>query len=387
MRICYVSSILSIHDERFFDKFIEKGHDVHVVSLFSTKKITREGIKFYYNNLGVIPGFKKKNLFIIKAINYIYMMIKATIRLKKILRNIQPDILHGGWVENDGFICAATGFHPFLLMPWGSDILIAPKLSIFHKIIAKYTIRKSDMITCDCESMKNEINRLSGYPKDRIITFPWGIDLKKFNPNINGLEIRNKLGWGQDKKILITVSYLKKIYGIEYLLHSVPFIINEVPETRVIICGDGELKEDLVQWVKSNGLREYVYFAGHVPNEELPKYYNAADIFIYTPLSSGSSLALLEAMACGLPVVASSIPALMEWIRDGYNGFIVPVKDSKVLAEKIVKLLKDNDIAIKFGNNNIQIAKEKADWDKNFEKLEMIYNTLANYYENKEIKK
>ncbi len=81
-------------------------------------------------------------------------------------------------------------------------------------------------------------------------------------------------------------------------------------------------------------------------------------------------------MACGLPCVVSNVPSLMEWIKDGENGFVVPCNDNEVLAERIIELLKDDGLAEKFGNVNAQIAKKKADWDKNFEKLGGIYKRL-----------
>ena len=261
-------------------------------------------------------------------------------------------------------------------MPWGSEILVTPQNESYltgKQII--WTIKKADMITCDAEHVKKEIIKLSGYSENKIIVFPQGIDLKKFNPRANGSKIRNKLGW-QNSKILIMTRSFKSIYGIEYFLRTIPNIIKENPETRIILCGDGPLENSFKSFVSENKLTDYVYFAGFVKNEELPTYYAASDIYVSTSLSDGTSNSLLEAMACGLPVVVTDLPAIKEWAKDGYNGLLVPPKDSHQVYEKINLLLNDDDLIKKFGRRSYEIAKNKADWDKNFKKLEKIYDKL-----------
>lgn len=91
----------------------------------------------------------------------------------------------------------------------------------------------------------------------------------------------------------------------------------------------------------------------------------------------GTSTSLLEAMACGLPVVVTDIPSIMEWVEEGYNGYLVPRRDSVSLAAKIVQLLRDEKMQERMGRRNLRIAQVKADWDRNFEKLEEMYQLLV----------
>jgi glycosyltransferase involved in cell wall biosynthesis len=164
----------------------------------------------------------------------------------------------------------------------------------------------------------------------------------------------------------------------EYFLKSLPSLIKAVPNVRIILCGDDPLRNKFERFVKNCGIEDRVHFAGFVDNDGLPKYYNSADIYVSTSLSDGTSLSLLEAMASGLPVVVTDVPAIKEWVQDGKNGFVVPRRDSKTLAKKIVQLLQDETRQKEFGDKNIKIAKERADGDKNFEKLERIYTRLYN---------
>ena len=371
LKILYVGDSTSVHDFRFIRKLVENGYDTNVLTI-DKNPVKIKGAKYFTFSQKLNEA---SNRFIndVKYVKYIYDQRKY---IRKIIKEIEPDILHGGWIPAHGFISALSGFHPFLLMPWGSDVLVIPQnASYLTKKQIIWTIKKSDMIQCDAEHVKNEIIRLSGYPENKIIVFPQGIDLKKFTPKVNGSKIRNKLRW-QDNKILIMTRSFKPVYGVEYFLRAIPNIIKENPETRIILCGNGPLEDSFKSFIIKNKLTDYVYFAGFVKNEELPLFYAASEIYISSSLSDGTSTSLLEAMACGLPVVVTDLPAIKEWIRDGYNGFLVPKKNSHQVYKKLNLLLNDHDLREKFGRRNLEITKNRADWDKNFEKLECMYNEL-----------
>ncbi len=261
-------------------------------------------------------------------------------------------------------------------MPWGTDVLIYPKKSMVLNWMAKFTLSKADMVTCDCRKVKKEILRLIDFPRDRIVVFPWGIDLKKFNPRTTTGRIREELGW-EDNLVVIHDRQFKEVYGVEYLVHAIPEVVEKIPKARFLFCGTGPLEKLMKEKTTRRGLSSYVHFAGSVRNEELPKYLNSADIYVSCSLSDGTSVCLLEAMACGLPVVVTDLPANLEWIRDEENGSVVPTGDSEILAQRIVNLLENEDLRKKFGERNIAIARKRADWEKNVSILEEIYRKLV----------
>jgi glycosyltransferase involved in cell wall biosynthesis len=369
MKIFYLTNGESVHDERFLKKMIEHGYEIFLIS-YSKDKIPKE-----------IPGLKKvihKPLvpsFIPFSIYFNYFPF-GFLHLKYLIWKYKPDILHAGWVQHYGFISALSGFHPLVIIPWGSDILIEPHKSNIHRMLTKYTLNRADMISVDAEFVKDEIIRISGYPDEKIVVFPQGIDQKMFNKNVDGSGIRKKLGWS-DKKILIMARTFKPVYGIEYFLQALTEVVKKVPDVRVLMCGDGPLGDEFKSFVAKNSLREYIHFAGMVANEDLPKYYSAADIYVSSSLSDGTSLALLESMACGLPSVVTDIPAILEWVKNGENGFIVPRKNSKILAEKLIELLRNDEMRREFGRENLKVAKQRANWDDNFMKLVDIYDKLC----------
>ena len=205
---------------------------------------------------------------------------------------------------------------------------------------------------------------------------PWGIDLGLFNPKRIKSDIIDRLNW-QDKRVIITTRTLSALYGIHFLIMALPSVIKKEPKVRLFLIGSGPQEEELKELVSGLELNDYVHFGGQVPNDQLAYYLNSAEIYVSTSKSDGSSLSLLEAMACGLPLVVSDVPAICEWVQNGFNGYIVPRNRVKPISEKILTLIKDKDTASKMGKINLQIAKERADWNNNFLKLEKIYEDLS----------
>jgi len=111
---------------------------------------------------------------------------------------------------------------------------------------------------------------------------------------------------------------------------------------------------------------------GRVPNTQLPAILNCADVYVSTSLSDGTSLSLLEALACGLGIIVTDVPAIKEWVSED-NGILVRIKDIQGIITALEKYYADPGLAKKHGEKNIQIANDRADWNKNYEKLNLIY--------------
>lgn len=381
MKILYFSNILTIHDCRMLKKIADK-FDAYLVT-FKYAQIPEDikGIK----NLTIYHFPVKDFLFLsgdsllikIKKIleNQIDFLRKISY-FKKILKKINPDIVHAGWVQDTGYITTFSGFHPFVLMPWGSDILIRPRLNKRQMWITKYTLLKADMIACDCGTVKEKIVELSGYDKNKIIIFPLGVDLSLFNPANFKDELLKKLNW-EDKKVVIITRTFEKIYGLNYMIEAIPQIIEKIPDARFIFCGDGKEKQNIEKMIEMLGISNYVHLAGVIEHNSLPVYLNSGDLYVTPSLSDGTSVSLLEAFACGLPVVVTDIPANLELVKDGENGLIAAVKNPNSLTEKIVTLLENDELRQMMGERNRAIVEENFNWDKNFEVIEKVYRELV----------
>lgn len=368
MKICYLADAGSIHTQRWVKYFADNGHDVHLISFNSFRGYNIENVKIH-----LLKRWRPQIRFISFSINLFF----AVIRVRKLIKKIKPDIVHAHYVTDYGFRGALAGFHPFVVSAWGSDVLRAPKKSKIAKMIAKYTLNKADLITCDGENGKEEIIKLGQDPqKIKIILF--GVDTKEFNPEQRDKKIREELKTF-DSPTLISVRNFKEVYDVESLIKAIPLVLKWVPDAKFIIHGSGSQESYLKKLTKNLGVWNSVRFIGWSSRNEFVKCLASADIYVSTSLSDGGiSVSTTEAMACGLPVVVTNSGDNRNWIKDGENGFVVPLKNPKLLAEKIIYLLENEDVRKRFGNINREIIEQKADYKKEMEKMEIIYEEIIN---------
>jgi len=301
-----------------------------------------------------------------------------TLILRRSIRRMCPDLLIGNGVSgtNPYGLCGAfSGFHPFVVLVWGSDILVEARNSFLLRLIAKFVLRKADGVLVDSEVKRKAAMGL-GCSEKKIWKFPWGIDLEMFNPGVDGTGVKRQLGW-ESKKVIISTRNHSAIYGVEHLVRAIPNVVKEAPDARFLIIGEGAYTNMLKEMAKNLGIDGYVRFVGKVPNKELPKYLRAADVYVSTSFSDGSSISLLESMACGLPVVVSDIPGNVEWIHNGKNGFLTPIKNPNALAEKIIFLIENDEIRESMSKANAELAKARANWKENLYMLYDVVETLT----------
>jgi glycosyltransferase involved in cell wall biosynthesis len=349
--------------------FVQRGHEVHVISFENTQI---EGTTVHVLKL---PVLVKNATFPLK--------LASIYRIKALINRIEPEILHAHFVTNYGLFGALCNFNPFVITAWGSDVLIVPEalfISMMKKHIAKYTLRKADLVTCDAEHMKEAMRRLGTDP-EKITLIHFGVDTRKFRPGEKSEEIRAKLGV-YDSPTVISLRKLEPLYDIESLIRSLPLVLKEVPESQFVIAGKGSEEKSLGKLSESLGVSDNVKFVGFIPNDVLPQYLITMDVYVSTSLSdAGIAASTAEAMACGLPVVVTDVADNKKWIDNGVNGFVVPVKDPKSLAEKIIYLLQNEDIRKKFGKTSRKIIDERNNYYKEMEKMEDIYEELTRRHE------
>ena len=206
----------------------------------------------------------------------------------------------------------------------------------------------------------------------RKTVIPNGIDLEEFNPNYPKLK-----KFPNDKVNILFVGRIEKRKGLIYLLKAFKVLAKNFSNLRLIIVGKGPLKKDCQQWAKENNLKE-VYFEGEKTSKELVPYYSSADIFV-SPAIFGESfgIVLLEAMACGVPVVAFANQGYKEFLGNKKGGkFLVQPKDYKALSQKIEILIKNPQLRKEMGEWGIAEAKNYS-WPKIADQVLKFYKLLG----------
>jgi glycosyltransferase involved in cell wall biosynthesis len=348
--------------------FADAGHEVHLISSGKLSGAGIENIKLHK-----LKRFGPRN----RIINYLINSIPLVIQFKRLIKNINPDIIHAHYIMDITLLGAISGFHPFIVTAWGSDVLIAPKKSKVLRWIVKSTLKRADLITCDGENLKEAIIKFDIRP-EKIKLIYFGVDTKEFSPQKRDKEFRNKLK-AFDSPIVISNRRLTPIYNVESLIKAIPLVLKDFPDTKFVIVGEGQQEDYLKQLAKSIGVWNSVSFTGGLPRNEFVRYVASADIYVSTSLSDGgTAVSIMDAMACELPVVVTDVGDNRKWIKDGENGFVVPIKDPDALAKKIVYLIENEDIRKRFGKNNRKIIEDKANYHKEMEKMEKLYKEILN---------
>lgn len=242
----------------------------------------------------------------------------------------------------------------------------------FKEVISKLVLRNSDAVIALTEDMKKEMQKICN--KD-IIVIPNGINLENFE-RLSRENIRRKLEITNEQKIVIFAGTLRPIKGVKYLIQAMNLIRQKNTKASLMLIGDGEERQSLEELVKESNLGDCVTFVGQVPNEEVLEYMAASDVFVLPSLSEGFPLVILEAMASGLPIVATKVGGLPEIIKEGDNGFLVEPKDSIEIAEKVLLLLQGKELRQRIAKNNRQRAKDYT-WAKVVDSVEQVYQKVV----------
>jgi glycosyltransferase involved in cell wall biosynthesis len=303
--------------------------------------------------------------------------------LKKYLNSLRPDVLVSSFAVSYGFYGALSNYSPSILLVWGSDVLVAPKLFPL-RFVAKYALKKAGAVITDSQTEQDACVSLGCDPR-KIVRFPWTdlgplyseIQRSKSLREKNRQEFRKKLGWSGDDLVIVSTRWHEPVYDVESLIQAIPQVIQEVENARFLILGSGKLTEELIRQAQALKVKDYVRFLGRIPQGEMAKYLTMSDIYVSTSLSDGTSASLLEAMACQLVVVVTDIPANREWLENGKSGELVPRRDPASLAKSIVKLLKDGSLRRSMSLKAYSVVQEKADWEKNSQLLDDLILSMA----------
>lgn len=361
MRIVCIANGDSIHALRWVNYFASRGHEVHL--------ICHKDMKGYKKNVQIHLLARLFPMIwpVSKYLSFLFWIIQA----RRLIRQIEPDIVEGLYVTVWGFIAACSGFHPFSLCAQGSDILIDPKRNRLWRMLIKYALKKADMTLYDSETLKNGLLELKSDPEKLRLVLN-GVNTQKFSPKKGSESLRERLGV-TGAPLVICFRVFRPVYNVEMLIKAIPSVLDQLPEAKFILGGDGEQREKLESMVSELGVTNSVRFTGFLSYDEVPNYLASADVYVSTSFSDSTSLSLQEAMACELAPVVTDLPANREWIIDGENGFLIPINDFQALADKVVYLLKNDAIRRRFGKLGRKLIQTKAEYHKEMGKLEELY--------------
>jgi len=237
----------------------------------------------------------------------------------------------------------------------------------------------ADRIICASESEKGTLVSLYDTPTHRVSCIPCGVDTERFRP-MNRSHIRRQLGLPLKEPLVLFVGRIEPLKGIDILLRAVSRI--ESSFRLLVVGGDGkdaERKAQLRALADKLGIGERVSFLDAVPHENLPLYYNAADVCVVPSHYESFGLVALEAMACGIPVVASRVGGLQETVQDGLTGYLVPLRCPQPFADRLDLLLSNERLRRRLGGE-ARATVERFRWSEVAARVEDVYHELVSQY-------
>jgi glycosyltransferase involved in cell wall biosynthesis len=243
-----------------------------------------------------------------------------------------------------------------------------------HLVLPLYLPQFSSIIATT--KLYAETSPILSARNDRVVVIPNGVDTQRFNPDVRGDEIRSRLGVHESKIVLFVSSLLRwhKYKGLDVLIEAIALVRKQLPQTKLLVVGGGELETKYRQLAHQLGIGDCVIFAGNVSEDELPKYYASSDMLVLPSKdrSEGFGLTILEANATGKPAVGTTVGGIPSVIQNGYNGLLVPPNRPEALAEAIKTALADEDLLERMGRNGRKFA-EQHDWSITAEQTENVY--------------
>lgn len=366
MKIIYFTRDYSPHDARFLAFLGQTGHQVNLLRLEGTPGgISDRVLPKNVNEIEWLGGKRLQSW-----IDYPGLLVD----LKRVIKSFNPDIIHAGPIQRVASLVAQAGFSPLVSMSWGSDILSDAGSTAWLRWITRYTLQKTTVLVGDCKAVADKAIEY-GISKDRIVVFPWGVDLKHFAPG-SGDVLRKKLGW-QDEIILLCTRSWEPLYGVDLVVKAFIKAVYNEPKLRLILLGAGSQEKEIRKLIDGSGMQQKVHFGGSVGLQDLPEVYRAADLYISASHSDGSSVSLMEAMACGIPALVSDISGNREWITNNDTGWLFKDGELIELTQGIIAASQRKDRE-KIGRNGRKLAEKKADWAQNSKKLLEAYDLALN---------
>ena len=213
-----------------------------------------------------------------------------------------------------------------------------------------------------------------GIAADRIAVVHSGIDISRFDIAPAQPELRNEFQLDPNRLVVGNVAHMADHKGQRYLIEAVPDVLREFPTAKFVIVGDGELRSDLEARVARLGIEDSVIFAGS--RNDVPQILRLLDVFVMSSHMEGLCTSIMDAMAAGIPVVASDAGGIPEIVQNEVNGLLVPARKPALLAEAILRVLKNRGEAAEFARAGRKTVEEKFTLDTMVEGNIRVYRQL-----------
>jgi glycosyltransferase involved in cell wall biosynthesis len=310
-----------------------------------------------------------------------FYALAASYALWRWQRRVRFDVLHAHWVVPSGGVAAVVApvvRTPLVVSLHGSDVFMLERNPV-ARLAARWAFSRAAQVTA-CSSDLLQRAQRHGLPVAKSQLVPYGVDPGRFHvdePSARAL--REQLGIAADAPVVLALGRLVYKKGFEYLVRAIPEIAVRFDNVRVVIAGGGPLREDLQRLGEELGVGRHLMLVDNVPWEDTVRYFNLADVFVVPSVRDqkgnvdGLPNVVLEAMACGKPLIATRVAGLPEVVVDGRSGLLVEEKDPHGLAQAAIQLLSAPATAKGCGAANRARAEGELSWERIAMRMVEVY--------------
>ncbi|MEB3285988.1 MAG: glycosyltransferase family 4 protein [Vampirovibrionales bacterium] len=386
LKLCFVADATNIHVQRWLRYFLDQGHQVYCLTDRHDKgrleHLAGASIIDIPNRETLAQEAKKTDkMSVLKARG------KA---IRRLLKEIKPDILHAIFLHQRGWSAAYAGFQPLVISLLGSDMLLPRKhyrskaeLRRDEKLNA-LTLRQASLITGVSDDLCKIAARLTRM-RSLVEMLPIGIDPELFVPDLDTSDLRERLNIPENAFVILSPRQITSLYNQETIIQSLPKVLSEIPNAILILkdtsCNTDERKayvKKLKALSQSLKVDYAIRWEAEVGMEELPYFYNLADLVISIPSTDGMPVTIFEAMACRKPVIVGDLPAYDHVILNGQTGLRVPLRNHQALALAIIKLRGNQELRERILEESQLILQEYGIFDQQMQRMERYYFALKN---------
>ncbi len=300
------------------------------------------------------------------------MDLGAAWRLSRLIKQVMPDVIHAH--DPHGVAMAALALS-MSTQPAKPPLIASRRVDFRMKgnTLSRWKYRQVDCFICASDAIR-QLLLSDGVEPARAITVHEGIDLERVEL-APPAKLHEEFWLPHHAPLVGNVAALVPHKGQRHLIEAAMLVLRQVPDARFVIAGEGELRESLERAIKENRLEKHVMLAGFRP--DVLSLHKAFDIFVMSSVTEGLGTSLLDAMAAGKPIVATTAGGIPEVVVDGETGFLVPPRDHQAMADALVKLLKDPELRKKMGHAGLVRARRKFSADRMVQETLKVYKHVA----------
>ncbi len=306
---------------------------------------------------------------------FLFSFLKALQFIKK----HKIDLIHAHLAHYPGFSAVLAGLltkKPVIITTQGGDLLDYAETGQYASLLRPiliYTLSHANLVHAVSRYTMRMAKTLGA---KKMILIPNGVDIEQFHPRASNLDLKKKLGI-KGEKIVLSVSRLTPKNGLSFLIRAAALINKKIPNVKFIIVGSGSEEKNLKKLTSQFKIDKNIIFTGYVPHEQIPEFMSIADVFLRPSVAEGFGIVFIEAMAAGIPVIATRVGGIIDIIQAGENGVLVEPKNSSQIADAIVKLLKNASLASELSRVGRKYVEQTYSWNIIFDKVKKMY---AHFY-------